>query len=85
MSSDQISVIARVECRSEGQGEENPVAVIFDNERLAIIDVLDRALMTSIEAGEPVRQRVWVELENGQRCELTRVAPDGAWRVKFER
>jgi hypothetical protein len=80
-----IPVIAHVECRSEGRGEEKPVAVIFAGERLEIVDVLDRAVITSVEAGDPVRHRLWVELEDRRRCELIRVAPDGAWRVKFER
>jgi hypothetical protein len=47
--------------------------------------VIDRATVTSIEAGEPVRQRLWVELEDGRRCELTRIIPDGVWRVRVER
>jgi hypothetical protein len=32
-----------------------------------------------------VRHRLWVELEDGQRCELTRVTPDGTWKVRVER
>ena len=61
---------AKVECRSEGRGEEIPVAVAFGNIRLEIVDVLDRAMITSVEAGEPVRHRFWVVLEDGQRCFL---------------
>ncbi len=61
------------------------MAVILGNERLEIVDVIDRAMVTSIEAGQPVRHRLWVELEDGKRCELTRVEPDGAWRVRVER
>jgi len=82
---DPIPVIARVDCRSEGRGEEIPVAVVFGNKRLEIVDVLDRAMITSVEAGDPVRHRLWVELEDGQRCKLTRVMPDGAWVVKVAR
>jgi hypothetical protein len=85
MSSDPISTIAQVECRSEGKGEEKPVAVVFGDKRLEIIDVLDRAMITSVDSGEPVRHRVWVELEDGRRCELTRVTPNGTWRVRVER
>ena len=85
MPDDFMSAIARVECRSEGRGEEKPVAVIIGGERLEIVDVLDRAMITSVETGKPVRHRLWVELKDGQRCELTRVTPDGTWMVKVER
>jgi hypothetical protein len=85
MADDLISAIARVECRSEGRGEEKPVAVVFGRDRLEIVEVLDRAMISSIEAGERVRHRLWVELEDGQRCELTRVDPDGEWRVRTGR
>jgi len=60
------------------------VAVLLGNERLEIVDVIDRAMVTSIEAGEPVRHRLWVELEDGRRCELTRIEPDGTWRVNVQ-
>jgi len=85
MTGNLVSTIAQVECRSESRGEEKPVAVIIGGERLEIADVLDRALITGIEAGEPVRHRLWVELEDGQRCELTRLMPDGTWMVRVER
>jgi hypothetical protein len=42
-------------------------------------------MITSVEAGEPVRHRFWVVLEDGQRCELTRVTPAGTWMVRVER
>jgi hypothetical protein len=84
MVKDLISSIAQVECRSEGRGEEKPVAVVFAGERFEIVDVLDRAIITSIDAGGPIRHRLWVELEDGRRCELIRIAPDGAWRVRIE-
>jgi hypothetical protein len=85
MSSDPVSVIAHVECRSESRGEDTPVAVMIGGKRLEIVDVLDRAMISSIDAGKPVRHRLWVELEDGQRCELTRATPDGTWLVKVER
>jgi hypothetical protein len=85
MSKDVFPAIARVECRSEGRGEEIPVAVIFAGRRLEIIAVLDRAMLSSVHAGQPVRHRLWVELEDGVRCELTRVLPEGQWRVRAER
>ena len=85
MTGNLVSTIAQVECRSESRGEEKPVAVIIGGERLEIVELLDRAFITSVEAGEPVRHRLWVELEDGQRCELTRVTPDGRWLVRVER
>ena len=81
MSPTQIPVVARVECRSEGRADEHPVAVIIGGKRLEIVDVFDRAMVTGAEAGKPVRHRLWVELENGERYELQRVLPDGRWRV----
>ena len=85
MVEDLISTIAHVECRSEGRGEEIPVAVVFGSNRVEIIEIFDRAMVTSIVAGEPVRRRLWVELEDGRRCQLTRVEPGGEWRVKTAR
>jgi hypothetical protein len=80
-----ISTIAHVECRSEGRGDEIPVAVVFGDGRFKVTAITDQAMVTSIEAGEPVRQRFWVELEDRRRCELTREIPDGTWRVKVAR
>ena len=85
MVSPPIDIVAKVECRSESRGEERPIAVWFANQRLEIVDVIDRAMVTSGEAGGPVRHRLWVELEDGKKCELTRTEPDGTWRVKVER
>jgi len=85
MVEDLISVIAKVECRSEGRGEEMPVAVVFGGERHEIADIIDRAIISSVEAGEPVRRRLWVELDDGRRCELNRIGPDGTWRVRIQR
>ena len=84
MSERLIPTIARVECRSEGRGEETPTAVVIGSDRFEIIDVIDRATVTSIEAGGPIRHRLWVEIDDGRRCELTRVDPDGVWRVRIE-
>jgi hypothetical protein len=81
MAPDFISVVAKVISRSEGRGEETPVAVIIGDDRFEIVDVPDRAVVTSVEAGQPVRHRFWVELEDGRRCVLTRSEPDGEWRV----
>jgi len=85
MTPHRISIVAKVECRSESRGEEKPIAVVLGGQRFEIVDVLDRAMVTSVEAGKPIRHRLWVELEDGKKCELTRTEPDGAWRVKVER
>jgi hypothetical protein len=85
MSSDRISTIARVVCRSESRGEEQPVAVVVGIERFEIVEVADRAMVTSLDAGDPVRHRLWVELDDGRRCELVRTLPAGEWRVSFAR
>jgi hypothetical protein len=85
MSDDAIPTIARVECRSEGRADERPVAVVVGSHRLEIVHVLDQAMITTAEAGESVRHRYWVELDDGSRCELIRVMPDGKWLVKAER
>jgi hypothetical protein len=84
MAAESIPTIARVECRSEGRGEELPVAVVVGERRFAIRTILDRAKLTGVEAGAPIRHRLWVELEDGRRCELVRTLPDGAWRVDLE-
>ncbi len=79
-----LPTIGRVECRSEGRGDEHPVAVVIGDRRFAVTQVLDRAVISSAVAGEPIRHRLWVELEDGRRCELSRTIPDGAWRVDLE-
>ncbi len=84
MSEDFLATIAHVECRSEGRGEEHPIAVIIGEQRFAIVDILDRAMITSVEAGDPVRHRLWVEIADGRRCELVRTLPTGKWRVRME-
>lgn len=85
MTPEFISVIAKVECRSESRGEEKPVAVIIGDNRFEIVDVIDRAMVTSADSGHAVRHRLWVELEDGRRCELIRVEPGGDWRVNLKR
>ena len=82
MKGDFVSVIAKVVCRSEGRGEELPVAVVIAGDRFEITAVTDRAMVTTVSAGDPVRHRLWVEVEGGRRFELTRVLPDGSWRVR---
>ena len=83
MTTGPIPIIATVECRSHSRGEEVPVAVVIGGERFEIVDTRDRAMITSAEAGDPVRHRLWVEVSDGRRFELTRIFPDGTWRVKI--
>ena len=78
-------MVAHVECRSESRGDEQPIAISIGGERLEIVDIFDRAMITSEEAGQPVRHRLWVELEDGSRLQLIRVLPDGTWRVWVDR
>ena len=82
MNRSGISLIAKVVCREESRGEEKPIAVIIGGERLEIINVIDRAMVTNIEAGQPIMNRLWVETEDGRKLELSRTLPDGTWRVK---
>lgn len=84
MPENVVHTIARVECRSEGRNDDIPIAVVIGNRRLEIVEILDRAVITSVEPGEPVHRRWWVELEDGRRCELMRAEPDGRWRVRVE-
>jgi hypothetical protein len=83
MTDDSVPTVARIECRSEGRGDEQPIAIVVGNRRFEIVDTLDRAMVTSVEAGNPIRHRLWVELDDGRRCELRRNLPDGAWQVFF--
>ena len=78
-----ISLIATVECRSQSRGDDVPVAIVIGGRRLEIVDTIDRAMITSAEAGDPVRHRLWVEVSDGRRFELTKILPNGSWRVKF--
>ncbi|MFV2072884.1 MAG: hypothetical protein ACC742_09575 [Thermoanaerobaculales bacterium] len=81
MTDERIPVIARVECRSESTAEEYPVAVWIGGKRLEIVEVIDRAVISSVEAGHPVRQRLRVEVADGTRCELDRILPEGSWKT----
>jgi hypothetical protein len=74
-------MIARVEARSETAPEQRPVAVWVGGRRLDIVRTVDTALVAGRDAGEPHRQRLHVELEDGTVLRLHRTLPDGAWRV----
>ena len=82
MTNEGISLIATVECRAESRGEEQPIAVVIGGQRFEIVNTLDRVMMTSVEAGQPIRNRLWVEIEDGRKLELSRTLPNGPWRVK---
>lgn len=79
--SPKVPVVARVECRSETRGEDTPLALWVGGVRLEITDVVDRAILGGAEAGEPLRQRLWVEVATGERFELMRTLPEGRWLV----
>jgi hypothetical protein len=77
----RVALIAKVECRSESRGEERPIALTVGGRRIGILDTLERALVSAADAGEPVRARFTVELEDGSLVLLERSLPDGDWRV----
>jgi hypothetical protein len=81
MKHDPIPIIAKVECRSQSRRDDVPIAIIIGGNRFEIVDTLDRAMVTSVDAGAPVTHRLWVEVDDGRRFELTRTLPDGIWRV----
>jgi len=76
-----VELLVRVECRSEGGGEQRPVAVRIGGSRLEIRRVLRDVLASAPVAGEPSHRRLRVELENGDRLDLLRRIPDGPWRL----
>jgi len=81
MSSQPIPLIARVEARSESAPEQHPVAVWVGGRRLRIERIVDAAVVAGRDAGDPHRQRLHVELEDGTILRLRRILPEGGWRV----
>jgi hypothetical protein len=77
-----LDLVARVECRSEGSGEEHPVAVWLADRRCLVCGVLTDAVVGPVAAGAPAERRLLVVLEEGTRLELRRRLPDGSWRVR---
>lgn len=77
-----IPLIAKVECQSQSRGDDVPVAVVIRGERFEIVETIDRAMVTSIDAGRPITHRLWVKLDDQRRLELHRILPDGPWRVR---
>jgi hypothetical protein len=76
-----VALVAKVECRSESRGEEWPIALIVGGRRIGVAETLERALVATADAGEPVRARFTVELEDGSLVLLERSLPAGAWRA----
>jgi len=78
---ERIPVIARVEARCGGWGEEKPVAVRMGGHRRSIAEILEERLVGPPEAGRPVHRVVRVLLEDGDELLLERRVPEGEWRV----
>ncbi len=77
----EISLIARVECRSEARGEDRPVAVWIGGRRFAIERLSQEHLAGPSEAGGLVRHVATAALEDGRHLRLERTLPEGPWRV----
>ena len=81
MPQQRVALVAKVECRSESRGDERPIALTVGGRRIGIVDILERSFVAAAVAGEPVRARFAVELEDGSRVLLERSLPAGDWRV----
>jgi len=76
-----LSLIARVECRSEARGEDRPVAVWIGGRRFVIERLSHEHLAGPAEAGGMVRHVASATLEDGRQLRLERRLPEGPWRV----
>ena len=76
-----VDLIARVVFRSGSTGEERPVAVDIGGRRLAVLELLDDAVVGGTEAGTPCYRRLLVQLADDTVLRLQRRLPDGSWRV----
>jgi hypothetical protein len=76
-----ISLIARVDCRSEHTAEERPVAVWLGTDRFTVTEIVDDKVVGPTDAGAPSERRVEVRLSNADLLILQRSLPDGEWRV----
>ena len=81
MPPQRVALVAKVECRSESRGEERPIALTLGGERITVAVILERSFVAAAAAGEPVRARFTVELEDGSVAQLERSLPAGDWRV----
>jgi hypothetical protein len=77
----EVPVIATVECRSEGSGEQRPVAVRLGGDLIEVVEILLDSVIGTVEAGGVNRRDVVVVLADGQHLSLRRKLPDGDWRV----
>lgn len=78
-----LPLIARVECRSEGRGDDRPVAVWIGGVRMPITSIADERMEGPAEAGRPVRHVARVTLEDGRLLRLERTLPAGRWRAEI--
>ena len=76
-----VEPLVRVESRSEGNGDQRPLAVRIGGERLEVRHVIRDAVEGSTVAGAPTHRRLLVELEDGVLLDLRRRLPDGPWRL----
>jgi len=74
-------LIARVICRSEGRGEQLPIAVVLAGDRIEVEEILSDGVVGPRLAGGKTERRVVVRLENGDVLHLQRKLPNGEWRV----
>ncbi len=77
-----IDLVGKVECRSEGIAEQQPVAVWIGGERHVITELLSDSVAGSVTAGESSYRLLTVALGDGRRLQLRRRLPDGAWRIR---
>ena len=75
------SIIAAVECRSEGRAEEHPVAVVIGGRRRRIVELLDEAVIGGADAGSPLERRLTIRADDGRLYRLGRELPEGEWRT----
>ncbi len=81
MSQQRVALVAKVECRAESRAEERPIALNVGGRRFAVVDIVERSLVSEADAGAPVRARFTVELEDGSLVLVERALPAGDWRV----
>jgi len=78
---DLLQLLARVECRSESEGEERPVAVWIGGRRVEVERIVADAVIGPAEAGLSVRRQVDAETVDGRRLRVERELPHGEWSV----
>lgn len=81
MPRQRVPLVATVSCRADSRGEQRPLAVTVGGRRLRVAGILEHAIVTAADPGEPVRDRFTIELEDGALVILERRLPAGEWRV----